>query len=239
MSCAICGDPETVRSHLIPRAFAHEIRDGDSDLTILESNAARPQFSQSGLVDSALLCAKHEAITGELDRYGVDFVRRVRGRRGLETQSFQIENPEPQKLLRFAASIVWRAVISPFGNAEHWMLGRVRSEVERSIFDGASLRAELFVGPISIRSEGRDLLTVMMPVRSREAGAWLWRFSLNGCFFAVFLGSPSFRAAMLAARADQLANPLVSHLNEVDALEWAGLSQIVQSIQKWPDRAIS
>jgi hypothetical protein len=234
--CAICGHPEMVRSHIIPRAFAHEIRDGAPDLTVLESNADRPLFSQSGLADSALLCAPHEAITGELDRYGVDFVRRVRATRASNSSSFRIENPEPHKLLRFANSIVWRSAVSPAGNAEAWMIGRVRLDLERSIFEGASTKAQLFVGSVSVRVEDRDLLTVMMPVRSREGGAWLWRFALNGCFFALFLGTPSFRADMAAARADRVFDPVISRLDEVDALEWAGLDKVIRSIKRWPDR---
>src|SRR4051794_14301618 len=96
IGCAICGDSKTVGSHIVPRALAHEIRADGKDLSILSSGVKKPKFSQSGLVDRTLLCSGHEAITGELDRYGVEFIRRVRAARAAHADRFQVDNPDPE-----------------------------------------------------------------------------------------------------------------------------------------------
>ena len=234
--CAICGNPKTVASHVIPRALSHEIRADGKDLTILSSGVKKPKFSQSGLVDRTLLCSAHEAVTGELDRYGIDFIRRVRGARTSHSDRFQIDNPEPEKLIRFAASIVWRAVVSPHGNADRGDLGGMEKDVERNVFEGAALKAQLFVSSISIQHEQRELLAAMMPVRSRQHGAWAWSFTLNGCFFALFLGNPSFPFSTFEARADQNTRPTIARLKEIDALNWGGLNDMMKSIGPLPLR---
>lgn len=236
MSCKICGASKTVRSHLIPRSFAHEIRADCKDLTILSRGAARPEFSQSGLVDPSLLCSDHEAITGELDRYGVDFVRRARSGRSSSSEGFQVDNPQPHKLLGFAASIVWRAVVSPLGNADRDSLGRSEGAVARAVFAGAPLRAQLYVASISIRHEDNELNTVIMPNRRREAGAWLWMFTVNGCFFCLFLGEPRLKQSARRARADLLSDPVVAYLPKLRATDWTTLTSVIQSIERMPER---
>jgi hypothetical protein len=234
--CAVCGHPKTVNSHVIPRALAREIRADCKDLTILSSGVKKPKFSQSGLVDRALLCSAHEAITGELDRYGVDFIRRVRKERNLHRDRFQIDNPEPGKLLRFATSIVWRAVVSAHGNANRDDLGPLEKGLERNVFEGVALNAQLFVSSVSIQHDERELLTAMMPVRSRQAGAWAWVFTLNGCFFALFLGSPNFAFPTSETRADLLTRPTIARLQSLDAMNWGGLNDMMKTIGPLPER---
>jgi hypothetical protein len=235
MPCVICGHQKTVRSHLIPRALAFEIRGQETNLTILERGADRPKALPAGLFDKNLLCADHEQTTGELDRYGVEFVRRVQaGRSTSNGQAFTVANPDPSKLARFAHSIVWRAVASPIGNTESQALGARIGEFRDSIFLEKHASTVLFCASVRFEHEGRVLRTAMMPIRSREQGRWIWKFELSGCFFTLLVGGCEFSRAFDVARADRAEQVCVPHLPTDDALGWEGMKSVIQSIKRHP-----
>jgi hypothetical protein len=98
------------------------------------------------------------------------------------------------------------------------------------VFDGAPIRAQLFVASVSITNDAREVLAVALPTRSRAAGAWMWTFLLNGCFFGVFIGAPKLTPSVSAARADQLENPVVANLGTQEASKWTGLTDVIRSI---------
>lgn len=235
MPCVICGGPKTVRSHLIPRALAFTIRGTEPNLTVLERGADRPRSLQAGQFDDNLLCHDHENITGELDRYGVEFVRRVRdGRSKAFGEGMNIENPDPPKLSRFVHSVIWRAVASPLGNVDTDGLGSRRAAIEDWIFREKYTPTILFCASVRDEHEGREFLTAMMPTRIREQGRWLWQFQVVGCYFTLFIGGAGFPANFATSRAD-LANP--THIPVIPATSvagWRGLRTLIQSIKRHP-----
>ncbi len=112
MGCVVCGTKRTVRSHIIPKAFAHEIRDGASHAVAASRNHPRAKPSQGGIFSNDLLCSEHERLTAAADKYAVEFVRRVDDAWGDRTQltKLEVDNPEPELLRSFALLTIWREV---------------------------------------------------------------------------------------------------------------------------------
>lgn len=112
MACVICGDPKTVRSHIIPKALALDVRNGAPHVLAASRSRAIVRPMQGGPFSDHLLCNTHESATAAIDKYAVEFVRRVNGQwkmRGGST-ALRIQNPDPEALRRFALLTIWREV---------------------------------------------------------------------------------------------------------------------------------
>ena len=55
-TCLACGATSTIRAHLIPQAFAREIRDGDQTFAMTKGMTAAFRPIQNGLFDDTILC---------------------------------------------------------------------------------------------------------------------------------------------------------------------------------------
>lgn len=235
LGCRVCGKSPTVHSHLIPRALAFEIRGDEPNLTVLERGAERPLALQAGLFDDMLLCAEHEQITGELDRYGVEFIRRVRSERGNSNgQGITVPNPDPAKLARFVHSIVWRAVSSRVGNQSNDALGSRYTEITNSVFSAKPSETVLFCGSVRFENDSKEIITATMPQRTRQDGRWLWQFQLNGTYFTLFIGGKAFPQSFASSRADLHDPVYIPCLPTTDALDWEGMKSVILSIKRHP-----
>lgn len=136
MGCTICGAEKTVRSHIIPKAFAHEIR-GDATHVVGASRhhrSAKP--SQGGVFCDHLLCSNHESLTAGADKYAVEFVRRVADAWGDRKQrtTLEVDNPQPHLLRTFTLLTIWREIHSL--QDPGLSLGPYEDLVRRHLFDG-------------------------------------------------------------------------------------------------------
>jgi hypothetical protein len=135
MGCAICGRDETVKSHIIPKAFAHDVRDGATHVVAGSTVAKVARTSQGGFFSDTLLCSTHENLTAATDKYAVEFVRRVSStwQDRTKTAALTIVNPRPELLRSFALLTIWREVHGAPGS--RLSLGPYEDAVRRHIFD--------------------------------------------------------------------------------------------------------
>ena len=105
--CVICGASPTVKSHLLPRSLALDIRGSAPNL--VHGSAKRDGYlvNQNGVWDDSLLCSTHEEQSGLGDKYAVELIR------SLETKGkprpeggFSLPNPKPALLQHFVYSTV-------------------------------------------------------------------------------------------------------------------------------------
>lgn len=139
MPCKICGQPETVDSHIIPKAFAHDVR-GNGKHSIVASRKYRVgRPSQGGIFNPNLLCDTHEKQTSIIDKYGIEFVRRIAATWKVHQGdgAVHVDNPQPQMLRRFALLTIWREVHT--AQATKLTLGPYDQDVQNGLFGNGNL----------------------------------------------------------------------------------------------------
>jgi len=96
----------------MPRAFTRLVRDGDKHMEQFWAQGSRHSRVQSATYDEDILCRVCDGILGRLDDYAVRFCRNVRSLKPVLGHYFIAHGADTAQLVRFAASIVWRASIS-------------------------------------------------------------------------------------------------------------------------------
>jgi hypothetical protein len=109
--CVRCSRP-TIRAHLMPRAFTRLVRDGDKHMEQFSAQGAHHSRVQSATYDDEILCRGCDGVLGDLDDRAVRFCRSVRSLNPVLGHYFIAPGADTAQLVRFAASIVWRASIS-------------------------------------------------------------------------------------------------------------------------------
>jgi hypothetical protein len=193
MPCLICGEPRTVRAHLLPRAFAHDARDGEKDLRIGVLGEPGFALTQSGNFDSDMLCETHERMLDPLDDYAVRFVRdflQHREERSYEGYPYWIvRGIDSDLLVRFAASVIWRWSASNLAITRDVNLGAQEALFRTAVFDGADCSQAPQVGLYSLdsRTLGRETVRrlIIPPSALEPEGVQHWGFVVGGLVFLV------------------------------------------------------
>jgi hypothetical protein len=189
----------------MPKALAHDAKEGAPHLVVAQRGKAGVKFSQGGWFDPDILCDVHERITGDLDRYGVDFVRRARvidaGHNGGAT--IDVPNPSPDTLRRFALSVIWREIVSENGAKRGKGLGKRTAEFRDAVFAGGLTTAPIFVS-LPKFTAGSDAAVPfgLHPFQIRLMGRIAWSFTIAGCAFHVGTDSQGFPSRFDYLRAD-------------------------------------
>ncbi|PTW45092.1 hypothetical protein C8J25_108184 [Sphingomonas faeni] len=187
MGCILCGDGETVRSHIIPRAFAHDVRDGAKHVVTGSRFEKVPRTSQSGFFSSTMLCSTHENLTAPIDKYAIEFVRRVTDGwvDRTSTSALAIANPRPDLLRSFALLTIWREVHS--GTEGTLSLGPYEQVIRNHLFDGgASPDWAIVVQRTNFVTPGRGAIDFNLhPYRVRFADRAGWMLTVAGVGFFV------------------------------------------------------
>lgn len=232
MPCVICGDPKTVRSHLVPRSLAREVKGNDKSLSHVSRIPGRPQSSAAGPFDRNLLCDKHEKVTADLDAYGMKFIRKARQLASLEpqAQTIAVPNPHPSKLIRFIASIIWRGFVSPHGEDNPTELGQFRGLLEQFVF--CDEQTDAFTAVAAITSYRIGTLKgriIVLPWRVATPNRFIWHMELGGISFLMEAGDHAEFKRITAARLE-VSDPAMVLINgEVDALTWQPVADIFRA----------
>ncbi len=176
-----------MRSHLLPRAFAHDVRAGEPKLLIGSLHQKGERFSQSGIVDTELLCARHEQMLGPLDTYAVEFVRTFEENKQSGPDSFTMTSIDGDKLARFAISVLWRFGASKCPEADPVKLGVYETRFRDLIFEKQDCSKEPLVTLWALRSRKIKNIKQLCTIPSSVRGTFFryWSFVICGLAFAV------------------------------------------------------
>lgn len=192
MPCRHCGDPTTIRAHIVPRAIGMLARGRANDLSQIAEDSGRP--SKSGPWDPDILCAACDNRLGEYDRHAVDFLVRHQDRDfGRVGTNFVIENVDTEKLVRFTMAVAWRASISRRPEFQFIRLGPYEERFRSALFDPGALPPGLIeLVMVRYRSERLPMHQLIeMPFHMKMDGAHYLTFSIVGwCFLAKIGRSP-------------------------------------------------
>lgn len=166
---------------------------------------AGTRLSQGGNFDSNMLCATHENATAALDRYGTEFLRRSEALFEAQNpeRAFEVANPEPHTLRRFALSVVWREVHSANGQESRLSLGPYEDDVRNAVFGTADLPWPLLVSRTRFTLEERGPVKFAVhPFRVRFVGLTAWTFTAVGHSFWLISDRRGLAPAHAFVRAD-------------------------------------
>ncbi|MDX2145407.1 MAG: hypothetical protein SFV19_18790 [Rhodospirillaceae bacterium] len=132
--CQNCGKPETVSSHLIPKAFALEARGEDKHLETFGKKIGK---SQSGVWDNNLLCYSCDAHLGKLDKYAIEVCRDLISLGSVKATFALLKQVDGRVIAKFANSIFWRCAMSRRPELASYSLPKERQESMRTALFGA------------------------------------------------------------------------------------------------------
>lgn len=185
MACRICGSSPTIKAHLIPRAFAEEVRGDGKGMAVVTSDNASFWPAQTGTFDPDLLCAYCDAWLGNFENYAIRFIRYARNVDEVEPGTMrEVSGVDTEKIIRFACGICWK-----FGNTKP-DFGKIELGPYNTILAGLSFRNEAIPASIDcylfrLKSHSSDGMMYRHPLPDRQDGVNIVRFSVGG--FVIFL----------------------------------------------------
>lgn len=211
MPCLVCGEPRTIKAHIMPRALLHEIRADQPFALHGVRDRDGATFLQSGLWDGGILCEFHERHLAESDDYAVEFCRTfantakpVEGAPG-----YIVPNPRPEFLTRFVMSVFWRFTVSRHGKAVGAHLGPYEARLRTLVFEPSAGHSEpeIVVVRHDYQIDGRTIKFAINPHSARINGIMRWQFHIASLDFQMKLGDrPDGLPQMLYA---QGSDPLI------------------------------
>lgn len=199
MQCRNCGSDATIKAHLIPRAFAVEVKAGKSMAANVVSGENFIQ-TQSGVWDNKILCGPCDGMLGRYENYAHGVTKRIRACRGTHHwQQRTLDRVDTEELLRFCAGILYKFSLTTPRNGRI-NLGRYQEILRLFLYEpGAPCPPELdalIVRPLRFPNDN-GVFAYRTPHNDRQHGLNCYRMMLGGVIFFVFLdarGSSPHRA---------------------------------------------
>lgn len=109
MPCLVCGSEKTIKAHLIPRAFALEVRLNEGEKhAITNSTGDEYKTTNTGQYDDKILCAPCDGKLGQYEGTVYNFLRKAREARPRIGSILDCDPIEGDTFVRFAAGIAWK-----------------------------------------------------------------------------------------------------------------------------------
>lgn len=199
MPCRICGNPETIQAHVVPRAIYRRLAGREQHAVQGSLFRTGMRYQAKGLFDPDLLCAAHEQMLGAADDYGLRFLHRFEtaGQVSMRENVWLVDNPKPDLLVRFVAACIWRRGASAVDREPADLnLGNAEPKLRAMLFEG-DLRYQppLMVIRRTYTSQGQHLREIMWePCKGFGFGDNTWSFFALGCEFMMKLNPYSHPA---------------------------------------------
>lgn len=205
--CRVCGDPKTVRSHLIPKAFVKMVRGDDPHALMTDLERETTTTTRGGVFDDGILCSTHEDALKRFDDYAIRFCRRVADTsKPKDYGGFIVREVNCDLLCGFALSVLWRCHHSDRVDVRDTQLGKYADLIENVVFHGGSNERfpVYFYVPVSDELDVLELGSV--PAKKSIEGVTRWSFLAGGVDFIVDVGNgrASFRQHAINGKSDAL-----------------------------------
>lgn len=196
--CLVCGGSPTVKSHIVPRALFHAMTRPGHQLVGPRTDGPGYTVLQSGAWSDAILCSRHEAQLGHVDRYGVALCLDFMAKRDARQHPIELPNPQPALLVAFASACVWRmAAARTEGRPERW-LGPYAKRLSNALFDnGSPFDAPLLLSRHAYQVRAGETMNMgVLPHPYSELGIRFWRFVACGLIFDLKMDNRAVPYAM-------------------------------------------
>lgn len=107
--CLRCGSAPTIKAHLVPKAFAMEVKAARGEQHLVQTPGQhRPTRTNTGLYDPDLLCAGCDGILGAHEGYAHSVLQDLRSLSGRVWSLVPVPTIDGDRMVRFAAGLVWK-----------------------------------------------------------------------------------------------------------------------------------
>lgn len=184
-SCLACGSSSTIRAHLIPQAFAREIRDGAPNFALTNWTSLKFQLIQNGLFDDAILCRECDNHLGQHEKYAFETFGLLR-RATVEKINTHVgvSHVSGDRLIRFAAGISWKySVTEPaYGRIR---IGPYAKTLKQVAFGGEAIPQSMNMFMVRLKGLRYEHHFFRTPKPDRQFGLNFVRLTLGA--FVMFL----------------------------------------------------
>jgi hypothetical protein len=195
MPCVVCGTPETVKAHIVPRSLFRLQNPTGRQVIGNRRDGPGHLFPQSGFWDREILCSDHEQALHAPDDYAFRFCREFVSH-ATSGAPVTISNPKPAQLVAFAAACIWRMAASRSSGRPAAWLGPYALRIQAMLFEGAAFDPMLLVSRSAYASGSEELKLGVLPHIYRELGIRFWRFVSCGVVFDLKLDNRATPPAM-------------------------------------------
>jgi hypothetical protein len=205
MTCVVCGAKDTVKSHTIPRSLFHATKRSGKPIIANAQSHIGYQLFQSGHWDNRILCAEHEARLGIYDGYGAIFCKSFLTQLSAGQTAAVVENPQPERLVRFTGACVWRFAASRTNGNPDKLLGTYAGKLEEMLLRGGAFDPLLLISRHGYQDLSGALLNMgTLPFVYHEEKLRFWRFIVCGLIFDLKLDNRAPIPAMRTLAANAL-----------------------------------
>jgi hypothetical protein len=186
MPCANCGEA-AIKAHLIPQAFIREVRGEDKGHALTNRDISSFQPSQNGRYDDAILCSACDNALGKHEKYAFETLAAIRtAAPDIVDRAFMVDGVDGDRLLRFAAGIVWKYALTKrdYGRIE---IGPYTRRLQQMLFEDSPPQLEIDAFLMKLHSGDDMAYFYRAPSPERYEGLNFIRFSVGGFIFLVKL----------------------------------------------------
>ena len=112
MDGALCLQTKLCEAHIVPKAFARDVRGDHQMMSITSDSGIRTAKTPDGVFDKHILCAACDRALGIYDQYGVEFCRAFEVSAVRKNGGWEVDDVDSDRLLKFYLSVLWRSSIS-------------------------------------------------------------------------------------------------------------------------------
>lgn len=191
MACLVCGAEKTVKAHLIPQAFAREVRGEDKNHALTNRDISSFQPSQNGRYDDTILCATCDNRLGMDEKYAFETLAAIRkAAPHIVNRRFAVEGISGDRLLRFAAGIVWKYALTKthYGRIE---IGPYAAKLRELLFGDGPGSPAIDAFLMKLHTGDDEPYFYRAPSPERYEGLNFVRFSVGGFIFLLKLDQRS------------------------------------------------
>jgi hypothetical protein len=208
-TCIRCKASPTCEAHIIPQAFAREIRRTNNHILQLNDSGTKKAKRPLGIADHNILCSTCDGTIGNADKYAIEFVRNFKIPPGSTPYStIPLDGLQTDIMRIFALSVVWKASVSSLDWFDGIDLGPYERTARGLIFDGHGLDlcTKLHVQINVLTSSAGDVSSFMTyPIRVRNENGPYFIFLAGGFQFLVRFGNRPFITGIQQPIANSLA----------------------------------
>jgi hypothetical protein len=191
MACRNCSAKNTIKAHLIPQGFIREVRGGDKGHALTNRDISSFQPSQNGRYDDDILCAACDNRLGQDENYALQTLASIRkAAPHIVNRGFVVEGISGDRLLRFAAGIVWKyALTKPhYGGIK---IGPYTDQLRHLLFGDGPGSPAIDAFLMKLHTGDDEPYFYRAPSPERYEGLNFVRFSVGGFIFLLKLDQRS------------------------------------------------
>lgn len=198
MACLICGDCKTIDAHLMPRAFALEVRSQPGEKhAVAPPNSNRFHKTNTGVYDREILCGSCDNLLGKHEGYVFKFLKEAREQLKAPGEFLFAEQIDGDAFVKFAAGLCWKYCVTKpeFGQIS---IGPYVDELADVAFEHSSIPSSIDATAIQLQFGDAEVYFYRAPRPYRNDGVNFIRFFVGGFLFFLKIDkrrNPSFPSA--------------------------------------------